>query len=196
VQTDDRASRIVDTAIELAAQGGFENVRLRDVAANAGVALGTLYRHFRSKEDLLVAALSREIGALEERFKNAPPTGEGALERLEGYFRLATRTLCRKPKFARAVLRAVSSGDRMLAKKVNLFHDRTTALIVRALRGEGASEPDAPPATEGERDVAEVLQNVWFSSLVGWSGGLRSQPEVVAAVTKTAQLVLGSGGPE
>ena len=40
-------------AIELAERGGFEGVRLRDVAAHADVALGTLYRRFRSKEDLL-----------------------------------------------------------------------------------------------------------------------------------------------
>ena len=37
-----RAQRIVETAIELAEKGGFEAVRLRDVAADAGVALGTL----------------------------------------------------------------------------------------------------------------------------------------------------------
>src|SRR5262245_25646057 len=54
---DDRTRRIVDTAIELAEKGGFEAVRLRDVAAQAGVALGTLYRRFRSKEELLLAAL-------------------------------------------------------------------------------------------------------------------------------------------
>ena len=38
---EDRSRRIVETAIELAERGGFEAVRLRDVAAHAGVALGT-----------------------------------------------------------------------------------------------------------------------------------------------------------
>ena len=41
---EERARRIIETTIELAEQGGFEAVRLRDVAAHAGVALGTLYR--------------------------------------------------------------------------------------------------------------------------------------------------------
>ena len=35
---EDRALRIIATTIELAEQGGFEAVRLRDVAAHAGVA--------------------------------------------------------------------------------------------------------------------------------------------------------------
>ena len=48
-QMEERARRILDAAIELAEQGGFEAVRLRDVAAQANVALGTLYRRFRSK---------------------------------------------------------------------------------------------------------------------------------------------------
>ncbi|MGH0031401.1 MAG: helix-turn-helix domain-containing protein [Myxococcota bacterium] len=54
---EERSRRIVGAAIELAEQGGFEAVRLRDVAAQANVALGTLYRRLRSKEDLLLAAL-------------------------------------------------------------------------------------------------------------------------------------------
>ena len=36
---EERSRRIVETAVELAEQGGFEAVRLRDVAAHAGVAL-------------------------------------------------------------------------------------------------------------------------------------------------------------
>ena len=62
---EERSRRIVDAAIELAEQGGFEAVRLRDVAAHANVALGTLYRRFRSKEDLLLAALELQLAAQE-----------------------------------------------------------------------------------------------------------------------------------
>ena len=64
---EERSRRIVATAIDLAEKGGFEAVRLRDVAADAEVALGTLYRRFRSKEDLLIAALELETEELERR---------------------------------------------------------------------------------------------------------------------------------
>ena len=53
----DRTQRIVQTAIALAEEGGFEAVRLRDVAAQANVALGTVYKRFSSKEDILVAGI-------------------------------------------------------------------------------------------------------------------------------------------
>jgi AcrR family transcriptional regulator len=201
----ERANRIVETAIELAEEGGFENVRLRDVAANSGVALGTLYRHFRSKEDLLVAALAREVEGVEARAGARPPEGT-PLERVETHFRMATRALCRRPKLARALLRAVASGEPELTEKVTLFHDRTTRLIIAALRGtppEAVRPEDVRPQDRSpddpikrDADVADVLQHVWFSGLVGWSGGIRSQTDVVEGVRRAAELMLASPGQE
>lgn len=183
----ERAERIVDSAIELAQAGGFENVRLRDVAANAGVALGTLYRHFHSKEDLLVAALEREIDGLERRLGWEPPTGATSLERVRALFKVVTRELCRRPKFARAVLRAAASGDHALAEKVASFHDRMVAVIIEALCGHAA---DGAEPSAHESEIATLLQHVWFSSLVGWSGGLRLEDSVVESVCSAAALVL------
>ena len=60
-----RMRRIVDAAVDLAEKGGFEAVRLRDVAEQSDVALGTLYKYFRSKEDILLFALNEEIERLE-----------------------------------------------------------------------------------------------------------------------------------
>ena len=51
----ERRRRIIDAAMELAAEGGYDAVQMREVAARAEVALGTLYRYFASKERLLVA---------------------------------------------------------------------------------------------------------------------------------------------
>ena len=56
---DDRARRIIDTAIELAERDGYAAVRLREVAARAEVALGTVYKRFASKEEILVAAMAQ-----------------------------------------------------------------------------------------------------------------------------------------
>ena len=68
--------RIFDVAIQLAEEGGYDNVRQRDVAARAGVALGTLYKRFRSKEDILSAALDRETEKLERKLEKGPVKGE------------------------------------------------------------------------------------------------------------------------
>src|SRR5439155_23448131 len=42
----DRRRRVIEAAISLATKGGYDAVQMRDVAAEARVALGTLYRYF------------------------------------------------------------------------------------------------------------------------------------------------------
>jgi AcrR family transcriptional regulator len=49
--------RILDTAYELFARSGIRSVGIDEVIARAGVAKATLYRHFASKDDLVVAFL-------------------------------------------------------------------------------------------------------------------------------------------
>ena len=187
---EERARRIVESAVELAEQGGFEAVRLRDVAAHAGVALGTLYRRFRSKEDLLIAALEQEIGDYRERLIQRPPKGDTRLDRVSSFFQGATRALCRRPNLARAMIRAVATGDPELTQKMGSFHGRVGELVTMALRGAPAAGEDAAPSDE-ERVLARSLQMVWFASLVGWSGGLHGQAGIVQQTRAAAELMLG-----
>ena len=100
--TQDRIQRIVATAVEFAEEGGLDNVRLREVAAASGVALGTLYRHFRSKEDLLLAALEMEMESLERRIQQKPPRGDTTELRVMSFFSIVTKALCRRPNLAGA----------------------------------------------------------------------------------------------
>lgn len=51
--------RIVEAAYDLFARRGIRDVGIDEVIARAGVAKATLYRHFRSKEDLVLAFLER-----------------------------------------------------------------------------------------------------------------------------------------
>ncbi len=188
---EERARRIVESAVELAEKGGFEAVRLRDVASHAGVALGTLYRRFRSKEDLLLAALEQQIADIQARVAKAPPDGDTPLERVARFFQMTTRALCRRPNLARALIRSVATGIPGLTPKVAAFHTVMEELITAALRGAPAAETDS--ITEGERSLAFVLQQVWFASLIGWSGGLHDEAEIVAQTRAAALLLLRNG---
>ncbi|HEY2775477.1 MAG TPA: helix-turn-helix domain-containing protein [Candidatus Binatia bacterium] len=191
-----RARRIVDTAIDLAEKGGFEAVRLRDVAAEADVALGTLYRYFRSKEDMLIAALTSEVEGLEARIQARPMVGDTPLARVDAFFRVATKGLMRRPRLARAILRAAASGDHELAEKVAAFHSRMSAMILAAMHAEPVAVPAGngahPPrlaASEDELSVAILLQHMWFSCLIGWAGGLMSQNEVIERMGTATSLL-------
>src|SRR3990172_6772256 len=59
-----RRSRIIGSAVRLAASGGYDAVQMREVAADSKVALGTLYRYFPSKDHLLASAMLDAIAAM------------------------------------------------------------------------------------------------------------------------------------
>jgi AcrR family transcriptional regulator len=180
-----RRDKILDVAVALAEAGGFDNVRQRDVAARAGVALGTLYKSFRSKEDILTAALEREAELLERRMEGKPATGGNRVQRIANFFGTVTRGLCRKPKYARAVLRAMASGEPEVAGKVIAYQERITGLIIAAMRGVGRlgyADAKAAPPSKKEATMAFALQRYWFAALVGWSAGLVSISDVIEEV--------------
>jgi AcrR family transcriptional regulator len=189
---DDRTRRIVDTATQLAEKGGFEAVRLRDVAAQAGVALGTLYRRFRSKEELLLAALELELREHERNMRAMPPSGATPLERSGVFFSGLTAALCRRPNLARALVRAIASGAPELTLRVAQFHARTESWITASLRGDWSSA--VVPPSEHERGVASSLLLVWFASLTGWASGLHDEARIVEHTRVAAALLLDARG--
>ena len=54
----ERRIRILETAMRLAGEGGYEAVQMRAVAEESGVALGTIYRYYSGKDEMLIAGLA------------------------------------------------------------------------------------------------------------------------------------------
>ena len=59
-QRQERESLILDAAGALLVEKGYHEMAMDDIAARVGIAKGTVYLHFPSKEDLIVAFLARE----------------------------------------------------------------------------------------------------------------------------------------
>ena len=188
----DRADAILDAALELAAKGGFDHVRQREVAARANVALGTLYKRYRSKEDLLVAAMAREAERLEKKLEKRPARGDTIAERVASFFEVSTQHLTKQPRVAHAMIRAMTSGEPEVAAKVVAYQGRMTGLVIAAMRGRGKLEfvdaASAPP-TQGELTYAFMLLQIWFSCLVGWSAGLFQQVSIDEQMTRAAHVL-------
>jgi AcrR family transcriptional regulator len=77
----DARERLLRTAYELFLQHGFAAVGVDRIVAEAGVAKTTLYRHFRSKNDLVVAVLERHedlwtVGWLEPETRRLAGTND------------------------------------------------------------------------------------------------------------------------
>ena len=86
----DREAAIVAAAIDEFRTAGLPNARLDDIAAKAGVAKGTLYLYFDSKEELFKAAVRSLIHPLLEAVEQQVAVFEGPTEDL---LRHAIRTM-------------------------------------------------------------------------------------------------------
>src|SRR6267142_2365648 len=111
IETAERKKRCIDAAVALAAEGGYDAVQMRDVAARAEVALGTLYRHYSSKDQLLLAAMALQAATLRERLVQRPPKGDTPAARVSDVLQRASRSLERAPLVTRAMLAAMSSTE-------------------------------------------------------------------------------------
>jgi len=187
---EDVERRVLEAALELAVRGGFDAVRQREVAERAGVALGTLYKRFRSKDELLIGVLEVESAKLATRLSRERFPGKTPLERVTHYFEIATRYVVRKPRLGRAILRAIVSGDKV-SSRVMAYHAQQLRHAVDALTGTVGAECGDERVSESDALViGPILLQVWFSALVGWSCELFDGSSVVAQVREAARLLI------
>jgi TetR/AcrR family fatty acid metabolism transcriptional regulator len=59
----DKPQHIVDAAIRVFARNGYYNSRVSDIAREAGIASGTIYLYFRTKEEILVTLFRDKMAA-------------------------------------------------------------------------------------------------------------------------------------
>jgi TetR/AcrR family transcriptional regulator, cholesterol catabolism regulator len=180
-ETAARKQRLLSAATALAAEGGYDAVQMRDVAARAEVALGTLYRHYTSKDQLLLAALADQASALRERLDQRPARGAEPAERVADVLRRATRALERQPRVTHAMVTAMSVPDDSAAPVKHEVNRTLRAIIGDAVGDASVTDLD---------DIVRVLGSVWFAELTFWSGGLGDADAMADNLARAAALLL------
>jgi TetR/AcrR family transcriptional regulator, cholesterol catabolism regulator len=104
-----RRQRIVDAAVAALDVQDYEQVQIRDVAQAGGVALGTLYRYFSSKEHLYAAVLDQWATAgvaLDARY-----AGLDAVQRIRAKVRRVIKAFERRPRYYKLQTLLLNSAD-------------------------------------------------------------------------------------
>lgn len=83
-QRAEREALILDEAERILAEQGYQELVMEHLAERVGVGKGTLYLHFPSKEDLVVALLARGLEHMSERVAAAAARDGTACTRLRG----------------------------------------------------------------------------------------------------------------
>lgn len=108
--------RIFTTAIKLFAEKGYESTGIEEITAVAGVAKGSLYYHFETKEELFDLLLEEGAkllyNSIEIKFKDC----NNALDKLKAIIMVQIKTLIRYEDFVTVIINN-TLGDNSRTKK-------------------------------------------------------------------------------
>lgn len=163
--SEEMRSRILTTASRMFREYGFEKVSVRDIAAEVGVTTGTLYHHFKNKQELFFAVGYRKADFMEKCLEQFEHT-DRPLEELEVFLgeTMTDQVLEDGYEFTQyRVLNSMKIGQ----KKGRL--DRCVEALIRRARQLGQL-----PASCGVEEAAEYF--LWLYRGVVYRYCVSAQP--------------------
>jgi AcrR family transcriptional regulator len=190
--------RLLVAARRVIEEEGYSAASVLEVAERAGVAAGTLYRHFASKQELFVEVF-RAVCDREERAMLAADAAlqargtHSAVDRLEEVLATFARRALRNPRLAWALL--AEPVDPLVDAERLAYRTRYTGYVAQSLRG--AIAAGEIPELDVEFTAAAVVGGCG-TALVGPlapSGATPSREAVVASLREFVRRAVGAASP-
>ncbi len=186
--------RLLAAARALIEEGGYGAASVAAIAERAGVAAGTLYRHFASKEELFVelfrAVCDREVEAMREA-ATAMPADATHVDRLETVLATFAARALRRPRLAWALI--AEPVDPLVDAERLAYRERYSELTAQALRA-GIEAGELPE--QAVELTAAALVGGCGEALVGplspLAGAKPRGPEIVDALRTFVHRAVGA----
>jgi AcrR family transcriptional regulator len=177
----ERRQRIVEAGLALLRNHEHSQIQMKDVASEAGVALGTVYRYFQSKDHLFAEVLAHWAAQLRTNVERRPLKGESNAERLTDVLHRSMRAFQSWPQLARVVMSLEASEDPFTREIFARNMAGNTAVYIEALRG----LPNDLAA-----DVVNVAASVFDLQLRQWVVGAQSIAQVYDRISRAVWVLL------
>jgi AcrR family transcriptional regulator len=143
--------RILDIALELFVEQGYDRTSLREIAERLGFSKAALYYHYKAKDDILEALAEAVIDDLEDVVDQVADRPAGP-ERARFALTQLVDLMLRRRRVAQLLLTQSVAVQRLKASREHQFQGRLMQLIVPA---------DAPLTTRVRATAAlSVVQSV------------------------------------
>jgi AcrR family transcriptional regulator len=149
----DRRRTILDAALRLFARRGYEGASVDDIAAEAGITVAVIYRHFKSKQELHATVLQEQWESLlgyQSQFVLEHPPGR---TRLRVAFASFFEWCEANPLAWRLVFRDLGGPTEVVQE-----HERISELLTQAIVGVLATEDTADPRLSTEPGIVIVAE--------------------------------------
>ncbi len=163
----DARGRLMRAALELYADGGFEQTTVADLATRAGVTERTFFRHFTDKREVLFDGSALLQRTVVDAIAAAPPE-QAPIDVVAGAFAAAAPLMEEHGDFAAQRANAVVSNP-SLRERESLKMVTLAVAAAEALRARGVVDPAASLAAEAGVTVFRLGFEKWVT---GSGGGL------------------------
>ena len=159
-QRQEREALILQVAEEVLMEKGYYETSIDEIAARVGIAKGTVYLHFPSKEDLTVAIMIREIKQLIAEIEAIASTEDSAQNKLELILQRLYGTFVKRMQLLSGMFHSVAPNQlKEQGKKIMVLWEQAAEnirMIIEQGKAAGEFTTDMP---------TNVMVSAFFSLL-------------------------------
>lgn len=122
-RSDNRLPELLDAAARLFARHGYAATSMRDIGLEAKMLSGSVYYHFPSKEELLLAVYAAGVKDLEDATTAAVQRESDPWLRLEALCRTHLETVLRESDYAQVLIRVVPDDIPKIADRLRALRE-------------------------------------------------------------------------
>jgi TetR/AcrR family fatty acid metabolism transcriptional regulator len=188
-----RRRAILESAVRVFAEHGFFAARIRDIAAGAGVAEGTIYLYFEGKDDLLLTAFREKVNEFCAAARDVLSPDASFPDRLARFIRLQFESIEAEPALATVLLLESRQSSKFYGGAVRdvmkMYATAIDELLASGVAsGEMRAGVDVPLA---RRMLIGALEEIELE----WLLGERSRPLAPSAARVAEAFYLGLAPP-
>ncbi len=178
VSTEIRREQIVQSTLKIIAKKGARNLTTAAIASEVGMSEANIYRHFRSKDEILSETVSRIGSDLRANLEKVFSTGakDSPLEKLKKLFMLHIDYVEKNEGVPRLVFsEEIHGGNTQLKRKLLQSIDAYTAQLeslIREGRKDGSLKKEINPKSTALTFIGMIQAMILRWSLSGYSFSL------------------------
>lgn len=181
-RSGDKRERILLAAERIFARHGFFAAKVSDVAKEAGVADGTIYLYFKSKDELLISLFERRMQQVNTLLRDAVGDVREPLEQLRAFIRTYLQLIHDEPTAAEVLTIELRQSSKFMKEYENpQFADflRLLGGIIATAQERGDLDP-AIPAHVAARMIFGMLDELalaWVLAKQPFGGAAGARPK-------------------
>jgi len=143
----DKPQQIIDAAVRVFARNGFYNSRVSDIAREAGIASGTIYLYFKTKDEILVTLFREKMAAFVAALRTEIAGERDPEAKIRRLVRLHFEVLEASPDMAEVVQVELRQGQKFFrgasAHEISAYFELIGSILHEGVAG-GVFRRDLP----------------------------------------------------